>query len=387
MITVPNEVTIADAASGVIAPQPGNYMFVFQEIEHPDGGPGRRLGFTNVQARPRGYAELADAKLHQKLTIPLEMINGTILDTDIDGIDRSAYVNITATLESQFTSLAIGLVRGGWLPSALAATRANAAILIDRNLVTEIVSRFDSGQLVGRDQDFLDLFHDAPVRINPMLFALEGNGRSAPDPALAKAQLEEVITKLSSALPAATLMVGPYSLVGLLGLLNETEVGMAQRQTFLLEVAPTLVPPVARRDMDARFDQILAAAARHQVPYFSLVVLAALSCVVTPNGSTPAKRLIKPKAMYSDADAYNALCDLRSLDILILLMAYFPTEATQLCTADKNLALFWCGLEVDDMVREEDGVSYSISPHTALLPDAYAQRWLAAIHDHENGSV
>ena len=180
----------------VIVPQPGNFAFLFKETENPDGGAPRTLSFSNVQIRPCAYEQLAQARLHENVTIPLDMINGTLLDTDVEGVDPSAYVNVKAVLESPFTAQAIGLVRGGWLPSPLAATRRNAVILPDRNIVTEIIGRFRDGQLSGRKRDFLDLFHDAPVRINPMLFALEGNGRAIPDAALAQAQLAEATAKL-----------------------------------------------------------------------------------------------------------------------------------------------------------------------------------------------
>ena len=153
-------------------PRPGGRMFVYKEQERPGGGPLRTLAFTDVDIRPRTYEELATAKLHAGITIPLEMYNGRIVDTDVEGIDTSKYAHITATLVSPFTAKAIGLVRGGWLPSALAATRETAVILPDRNIITEIAGRFDGGKKVGRDPDFLDLFEDDPVRINPMLFAM-----------------------------------------------------------------------------------------------------------------------------------------------------------------------------------------------------------------------
>ncbi|QIG80384.1 hypothetical protein [Stakelama tenebrarum] len=89
---------------------------------------------------------LAAAKLHAGITIPLEMFNGRVVDTDVEGVDTRKYAHITATLESPFTAKAIGLVRGGWLPSALAATRETAVILPDRNIITEISGRFDEGR-------------------------------------------------------------------------------------------------------------------------------------------------------------------------------------------------------------------------------------------------
>lgn len=359
-------------------PRPGGRMFVYKEQERPGGGPLRTIAFANVDIRPRTYEELATAKLHAGITIPLEMYNGRIVDTDIEGVDTSKYAHITATLVSPFTSKAIGLVRGGWLPSVLAATRETAVVLPDRNIITEIAGRFDGGKKVGREPDFLDLFEDDPVRINPMLFAMEGNNRALPEPDAARAQLEEAVEKLRKALPAATLMVGPGSIDGLLGLIEDVRPGMARKQAFLGRVAPILAAPVARRDVDRRWVEILVAAQDCGVGQASLVVLAVLSTLVNP-GRCAAKGLFKFHAAYSDADAYNALSDLQALDLLLYCLAFFPDIHTQLCTADRNLALFWVGAGASDIARTGEGVRFTMTPHKAVLPDGYAERWAAEV--------
>jgi len=359
-------------------PRPGGRMFVYKEQERHDGSPLRMIAFTDVDIRPRTYEELAAAKLHAGITIPLEMYNGRIVETDVEGVDTSKYAHITATLVSPFTAKAIGLVRGGWLPSALAATRETAVILPDRNIITEIAGRFDAGKRVGRDPDFLDLFEDDPVRINPMLFAMEGNGRALPTPEIARAQLEEAVAKLRQALPAATLMVGPESIDSLLGVIEDVRPSMARKQAFLRHVAPILAAPVARRDVGRRWREILDAAKDFGVVQASLVVLAVLSTIVNP-ARCAAKSLLKFHAGYSDADAYNALSDLQALDLLLYCLACFPEMHTQLCTADRNLALFWVGANASDIVRKGDCISFTMTPHDAVLPERYAERWAAEV--------
>lgn len=350
-------------------------MFVFKELKHPDGGPGRTIGFTDVDIRPRGYAELASARLHKSVTIPLEMYNGKIVDTDVEGIDRSKYAHLTAVLESPFTSRAIGLVRGGWLPSSLAAYRAGSVVLVDRNVVTEIVRRFEKGVNVVDEPDFLDIFADEPIRINPLLYAMEGNTRAIPGPELVRQQLGEVVAKLESALPKAILMVGPDSLAGVLGLIEESRASMGRKEQFLLDLAPRLRSPTARRHLDARWADILQAADTCGVPRNSLVVLAALSAAAVPNGLSPAKRLLKLGSRYNSQDAYNALADLRSLEVLIHVFGFFPAEHVQLCTADRSLALFWCGIQVTHFERDGDAIRYSITPVPELLPPGLVNRW------------
>lgn len=115
----------------------------------------------------------------------------------------------------------------------------------------------------------------------------------------------------------------------------------------------------------------------------TLAVLAALSIVCVENGAGPAKRLIKPSAQYSEHDAYNALADLRALELLINFFALFPQEQIMLCTGDKNLALFWAGMRASGFALHGPApvsYTYKLSPVEALLPhvtadllDAYLQ--------------
>jgi len=363
------------AVPEIKAPRPGGRVFVFKETEHPEGGTPRTIAFTEVDIKPRGYEELVSAKLHQAITISLEMYNGRIVDTDIEGVDFGKYAHIRATLVSPFTARAIGLVRGGWLPSALAATKNGAVILPDRNIISEVVSRFDAGKTVGRNPDFLDLFAGEDVRISPLLAAMEGNGRALPTPEEALAQLEEVVAKLGKALPDARLMFGPDSIKGLLGLIEDARPGLARKQSLLRELAPLLSSPAARRDIDARWATVLNTADAHDVPRTSLVVLALLSTLVHPVGPCAAKKLLKFHDGYDDEDAYNALSDLRGLELLVYCIALFPEEEMQLCTADRNLALFWVGAGASEIERVGDGVRFSLTPHREILPEPYDLRW------------
>jgi hypothetical protein len=256
----------------------GEVLVRVQEPPKNDGRPGKSITFGGASLRPLGYTELVQAHVEKTLTIPLDWDDAQLVDTNIEGLDKNILYTAKAALESRFTSRAIGLVKGGWLPPTLAATN-KTTILIDRNIVTQIVGRFDSGKVVGTDPDFLDLFADRPVRINPVLSAMEGNARAIPTVEQIREQLNEVVTKLKAALPAAKLVVGPDSLTGALGLLDETRAGMAKKQQFLMRVAPGLAAPVGKKDMLARRDAVLTIADQCGVFRGSLVVIAVLSAV------------------------------------------------------------------------------------------------------------
>ena len=361
-------------ANETLPPPVGGMTFMFKEIENPEGGVLRTIAFTEVDVRPRSYDELQAARLHESITIPLEMYNGRILETNVEGVDLTKYAHITATLVSPFTAKAIGLVRGGWLPSTLAASRSNAVVLPDRNIISQIVGRFDAGKGTGLVPDFLDLFENSPVRIDPILYALEGNRRSLPNPELAQNQLDESVEKLRKALPAATIIVGPDSLTRLLGMIEDIRPSMDRKQQFLMRLAPKLASQVARRDMDARWDEVLETAADCGVPRGALVVLAVLSGVINSDANA-ARRLLKFKAAYGPEDAYNALADLNALEVLLYRITLYPKMQTQLCTGDRNLALFWAGIGADDFERDGKGMRCTFTPHPAILPECYAERW------------
>lgn len=354
-------------------------MFVFKEQVHPEGGKPRTVAFTDVDIKPRSYDELLVAKLHQGICMDLEMYNGRIVEIDAEEVDTDQYAHITAKLVSSFTARAIGLVRGGWLPSYLAATRKNAVILPDRNIITEIHGRFKNGRKAGREPDFLDLFEGLPVRINPMLAVMEGNGRAIPESAATSAQFKEIADKLKEALPSAVIMVGPASIMGMHALIEGTRSEFERKQEFLMRLGRTLASPVARSEIDARWVDVIAVADDCKVPRASLAVLAVLSALVNPSGYCAAKKLLKFHAKYDESDAYNALCDLRSLEILTSCFAFFPEMDTQLCTADRHLALFWVGANLSEIERDGDEIRYSMEPHRALLPAGYVERWADAV--------
>lgn len=370
---------IKSATGELRPPRPGGHVFTFKEKEHPEGGEPRTITFTDVDIKPRGYDELEAAQLGEPITIPLEMYNGRILETNAEGVDLSQYAHFTTTLESPFTAHAIGLVRGGWLPSALAATRENAVVFPDRNIITEVVSRFEGGRSRGRNPDFLDLFEGRPIKINPMIAVMEGNGRALQTPDQMRQQLDEAVGKLTRALPQAKLMVGPGSVQGLQGVMENKRRAFERDRALLKAMAPSISRPVAWRDIDTRWTAILAAADAHEVPRASFLVLALLSALVHPRGRCAAKRLLKPHDGYGDTHAHNALSDLRALEMLLHCLAVFPDFETQLCTKDRQLALFWVGAGISEIEQVGTSVRCSITPHPAILPEPYAERWAKAI--------
>lgn len=354
----------------------GGFIFTLKDDENPDGGEPRILSFTDFQIAPLGYDKLAKTNPDRAVTLPLEIYNATIIPSEQHDIPAGGYAKFSTTIETLFTLKHVSLVKGGWLPSGMAATQNGAIILLDRNMVTEIKGRFVNGSTVGRTPDFIDMFANAPICLNCLPFALEGNGRQMPDAVLAQAQLNEAREKMLAALPEAQLPNPEKSLRGLLGLLEDVTPVFKCEQTFLKAVAPRLATQVASRDVDRRWDEARTLAREHNVKSSSLALLAVLSVIANPK-PCPARKMLKFKKGYVDADAYNALSDLNFMKIMLYCIAMFPDAAPQFCTGDRNMALFWVGLNAHKIANnaEGKGITYRLDLHPEILPPKLAARW------------
>lgn len=173
------------------------------------------------------------------MAIPLRWNNARVLESTIPEVAVEKFASGNATLESHYSSKTIGLVKGGWLPSGL-ALQNDMIVMPDRCTVSELFGRFRDGKkTAGANEDFLDFFADQHIRINPLLFALEGNLRKNPTPEVVEQQFEEACAKIKSSLPQAELVpAGKESLRGVVGIINDTQAGMARKQEFLMRLAP-----------------------------------------------------------------------------------------------------------------------------------------------------
>ena len=354
------------------------HVLKYQELNE-DGTPGRGVALTDISFAALGYEALRDAILHKPMQIPLAGY-GMVRDTDVVDVEVGQRVKFETVLESKFTSKAIGLVKGGWLPSALAAIN-DTIVLPDRCVVAQLNARLKNGATKpDAERDFIDLFAGDSIRINPMLFVLEGDVGQNPTPETLISQLDEAVTKLQSALPRAKIVAADArGLVGVLGLIQDTQNGIARKQNFLLHLNPILKSPVSRKNAAHAWDKVLALAGDSGIPNTSLVLLAALSAIVMPQGRNPAKKLLKFREAYTQKDAYNGLADIRALEILMNLFALFPNERVMLCTADKDMALFWVGLRAANFAFSQGRMTYNIAP-SDLLPGTASERWEILLH-------
>lgn len=221
----------------------------------------------------------------------------------------------------------------------------------------------------GVPPDFLDFARGKALKVNPMLYAMEGtSGSRNPDAEELSALYDRAALKIGEALPKAVMFPDKEdALQGVLGLLRDQAKGFAARQCFLTKAAPLLATPVGRKRLPDLWQQLLELAERHGVARASMLVCALFSASAAHPAMNPAIRVLKPRRQYTEKNAFNALADLRSLDLLIAAGTDFPDKRVALLTEDRALALFWVGMQTHSHRRNGTSIHYAMNPHTALF--------------------
>lgn len=330
----------------------------------------KSLSLRDGEVQPLGFDDLVIllGKLGQPISFPLRLSDVRLCESDFDDLDTSRPHSVSATLNSTYGSTVVALLRGGWLPSGLALD--DALLLPDRCTVGAIRSRFFGGKVKpGKQDDFLDFAAGRPLRINPLLYAMEGvTGHSAPDDAQLAELMDRAASKILEALPNASIFPDKALAVrGASGLLSDMAESFARKQKFLVKAAPLVTPTISNATRPDIWRKLFVLADRYSVQRRSILMLTLLSATAANQAVNPAKKLLKPKKNYNQKDAHNALCDLRALDLLIAAYTEFPQENVALLTEDRSLALLWAGLQTHSYRRDGQEIHYSINPHRALF--------------------
>jgi hypothetical protein len=276
-------------------------------LEYVEEMTQKRLALSAGELVPLGFDDLAalHGKLREPIAFPLRIRGARVVSTEFDHLHTAEKLNVKAELQSHLGSTVLGLVKGGWLPSGLILDE-DTLLLPDRCTVAALRSRFVGGEpKEGVPPDFLDFARDKALKVNPMLYAMEGtSGSRNPDAAELSALYDRAALKIGEALPKAVMF--PHkedALQGVLGLLQ---------------------------------------------------------------------------------DAFNALADLRALDLLIAAGTDFPDKRVALLTEDRALALYWVGMQTHSHRRDGTSIHYAMNPHTAMfarLSDQEVQAVLRMLAD------
>jgi len=286
-------------------------------------------------------------------------------------------------LDPKIKNESICLVDGGWLP--LIYCLAGTNIFVDRNIVSEIKARFESGKLKpdgAGGRDFFDMLEQEACgcTLNPLPFALEGNIQDLPDAEIVRDQLQIALADLSQALPH--IRVWPESLY----YREQTEILLAsyhayfsQGMEFLQRVGPSLMASTGLSRRRAAWGKIIQAAKDTGISLQHICVAITLSALTAPQGFNPAKNVLKPAAVYGVAEAYNAMWDLFLLFLLRQFQVEHPECRSALLTRDKNLAFLWMGMTIQKSVTEDGERSQIVFDERLMKCDPDEVEFLQAL--------
>lgn len=263
------------------------------------------------------------------------------------------------------------LVPGGWLPMPFAMPNK---FLVDRNVVTHLkairneTTRPDIAAIAWWTQ----FFKDGTAIFNALPYAWESNTRQSPTFDEFVSQAKEGTTVLKNALPHC--QVFEYSnekLDSIYKLLTRFQSRSKDETTFLINVCSLLADKIAVGNEFPILEKIVLAAKSTNVHPISLPFLAALSCLYEDNTGESfsiGRKLLKPKKCYTKQTAYNAISDVRHMEIAAVGQGYIESNAFHLVTCDKALAAFWCAT-LPIWEKDQNG-NFEISYHLdkALMP-------------------
>lgn len=218
--------------------------------------------------------------------------------------------------------------------------------LLDRNILSmlrKLSSQSERDDLLP-EQWGLKLLDGDDVRFNPAMAALEGRTTQVPAGKDIMNEIQEVASLLNTHFPHIAVQLPPEDATDALNeLLHEFARNIPRETDLLVEVGPLLADRVPSKYIGRVRGEILYLAQKHLVPTTELLVIAMLSCLYeSASGSppSPARGVLKPSAQVTPEDAYNALADLRALQLLAFMIQWTAGEAAIL-TGDRALAGFW----------------------------------------------
>ena len=235
------------------------------------------------------------------------------------------------------------LVFGGWVPCTF--IKSNTILLADRNVVSEIVSRYQNGKKKKHNpvDAFDSVFLSNEVSLDITAFVLEGNQKQIPDNAMIDEQIASVTKSLKSALPS--LNITEYSngnnyYYKFRDMLSE---GIKKKMAFFQKVAPKLNKQFTEKSREKAIKLVFCSAEECELEKDDIAVLLAILRITMVGKKTAAQLVLKDSQIYSEVDSYNTVCDLTAIELLVNMHSYHVKRKSPynvaFVTKDKGLSL------------------------------------------------
>lgn len=329
---------------------------------------GNSVTMSHTGAEPLGFDDLLALTAGERANVKVTLYGDRAL---INGEMKEGRVRAVATMNFDKRTTVYALVQGGWLPPPFVLP---PNFLVDRNVVSVLRSirlGASRGDLAATKW-WLQFFNDPRVLFNPVLCALEGATRSVPRFSDFRIEFDKGRAELCQALPGVSVVsLNDEALAAAYQIILDLQERAEREISFLRAVAPSLTSRVSDREFGSALERLFGEAHAHRVARDSLVFLAALSCLAEDkhgSGVAVGRKLLKPSASYTVADAYNALADMRHLEMLIQSHLLPGRESFALCTADQALALFWAGIAPREIAAGDGAASFTVTLEPGLFP-------------------
>ena len=241
------------------------------------------------------------------------------------------------------------LVKGNAIPPPFVEPRN---FLLDSNAVTKLQNR---DKLLPPEKGWWDQMLDAQDTVlNPVPNAFEGNNAmAAPTREEFENRFQEDVAMLRSKFPNVQVIeYNDFAFDGVYQMVAEVASGNAAENDFLLATAPLIQEGVKKSERLSVEQQIFQTANAFGLRSDSFSLYSSLSCLYSSAAKTQiARKILKPKQIMANGNAYNALTDLSLLRLFTATLAYFGTAKTPgfaLLTADKGLINFWRAIGLHD---------------------------------------
>jgi hypothetical protein len=322
------------------------------------GDDGRTVDVVPTAVRPLGLNELRILSSDPTATLVLEVVGQ---DPVIDGTQRPGTATVAARMTFREAVPIYALVPGGWLPPPFVLS---GRYMLDRNAVANFRKlRLNQGlNLRDAFELWTSFFEQGAALFNTLPHAFEGSLRR-----------EQCFDEFVNAFEAGAYEVEQTFPKSKVIRLSDDQYRLAYGEgqrlyancgreiEFVCQVNPLLVEATATQSLPSVRDRILATAHRIGVDRQSLAVLVALSCLYEDPGSSQksiGRKILKPRREYTSSDAYNAVNDLRHIELAAFAHAYVAGEPFAFCTCDKAVALLWCALGIRDVTQTPEGTEY-----------------------------
>lgn len=308
------------------------------------------LTIHSYEIIPNDYTQLCAMIKSNTVTIRLQ--NASAFE-----LGEKFSTQITITLDDEQDTYA--LTDGGWYPLLLLPK--NTLVLADKNVISRMQYRYFLGKKKKNDApDYFDsvFLSNSDMEFDVTLFALEGNQKQPPTPAMIDEQRRIAEEIMRHALPHIKVAIFPGGSNYCHTLSEKLRPQMLQRMEFLQKIAPLVNRVMTAKIRTELAETVFETAKKYKLKANDAAVILVFLRITEEGKKTAATEIIKENQNYSFGEAYNAAADLMALEILLNYI-HLPERKKKgmqvaFITKDKGLAKVGA-LILNQSLRHSDG--------------------------------